>query len=261
MADRDPLSGKIFIGTCTDQKADRIKKLLETKDAELIKMPLIETGKAGLSREIKYMQDHLALFDWVFFTSGYGIRFFFGLMHQTDAPSNWHKRLKYAVIGKAAEEILHEYGIKADYVNAGAGGEDMAELFLNVVNETGNKILFPTGNLSEKGAVNILMRKHEVFPVEVYRTRMTDHPDREAMDIISSGKYDMILFLSPSAFNNFLRVCHPVLKQQTYRMGCIGHTTGKAIRAAGFTPDLIAGGKGIDDLLYHLEKYYYIVLT
>ena len=105
------------------------------------------------------------------------------------------------------------------------------------------------------------MRKHEVFPVEVYRTRMTDHPDREAMDIIFSGKYDMILFLSPSAFNNFLRVCHPVLKQQTYRMGCIGHTTGKAIRAAGFTPDLIAGGKGIDDLLYHLEKYYYIVLT
>jgi uroporphyrinogen-III synthase len=79
--------------------------------------------------------------------------------------------------------------------------------------------------------------------------------------MIASDKYTMILFLSPSAFHGFLKLCHPVLKQKRYRLGCIGETTASVIRAAGFVPDLVAGGKGIENLTNHIERQYNGILT
>ncbi|MCD6202703.1 MAG: uroporphyrinogen-III synthase [Bacteroidales bacterium] len=261
MSNNNPLSGRLFISTCTDNKADRLKNLLERKSAGLLMMPLIYIEKADISPEIKYMQDHISSFDWVFFTSGYSIRYFFEFMDQTSHSPKWREQLKFAVIGKSTEKLLSQHGIHADFVNTGAGSLKMAEHFLRKVTKTGKRILIPTGNLADKRVTTLLLKSHEVFPVEVYRTKMTNRPDKKAMDVISSGKYDMILFLSPSAFHNFLSICHPILMKKRYRLGCIGQTTAKAIASAGFVPEIVAGGRGIDDLVYHLEKHYSQVLT
>ncbi|NOY38648.1 MAG: uroporphyrinogen-III synthase [Chlorobi bacterium] len=256
MHDLSPLYNKAFICTCSDKKADKLGLLLKKKGARLIKMPLITIGKSLLTPGINFVLEQINSFDWLFFTSGYGVDCFFDLMHQLKINGTWKKKLKYAVIGKATAETLSGYGIEADYISDAPGAEQLAVNFLNNIEATGLRILFPAGNLSGSRVSEILKDRHELVTVTVYHTHTVKYPDKQALNLLSSGNYDMILFLSPSAFNSFMTVCHPVLRLKTYRIGCLGPATAGAVISSGLDPDFIGEGRGIVELVRQLEKHY-----
>jgi len=251
-----PLSGKTFISTGSLEKTDKFHLLLEHKGARVIDMPLISIEKATATKEVKFMQKNISDFDWVFFTSGYSIQFFFEFMSISGLSEN--KRLKYAVIGKASRDILRSYNIEADYVCDASGAISMARGFLQNIHEKRLNILIPSGDRSDGAAGKILCSEHNIYPVRVYRTLLEMNPEKRGMQAISSGNYDMIFFMSPSAFQNFLNVCHPEINAAHYHIGCLGPTTARAVSLSGFKPDFVGPGKGIDELVCQLEEFYLI---
>ncbi len=138
-------------------------------------------------------------YDWIVFTSGNGIRFFFKKLFAMGRDTRVFANTTFAVIGKASGERLMEFGINADLCANVESSAGLLEAFTDV-DVSGKSILLPQAEISSEELPNGLAgRGAKVEKLTVYKTI------EKEIDDVDLDYIDQILFTSGSTVKAFAK--------------------------------------------------------
>lgn len=143
-------------------------------------------------------------YDWIVFTSGNGIKFFFKKLFAMGLDTRIFANTQFAVIGKASGERLMEFGIKSDLTAETESSAGLLEAFADV--DVRNKsILLPTAEVSsEEFPEGLANRGAKVDKLVVYKTI------EKEIDDVDLDYIDQVLFTSGSTVKAFAKKFGPV---------------------------------------------------
>ena len=200
-----PLKDKVIISTRPVDIHDDLPELLTKAGASVVSLPMIQIEQTQLSATEEQSLQTLDQYQWIIFTSKNGVVSFFKQMIETLGNTTLPTDLKIAVIGKNTAAELDYYGY-APYFTA---NENSSDGLLKELKEKHNlqnqNILLALGNLAGDKLETELSKANSVTRINTYQTVKPLAADSKILDAISTEKYDLIVFTSPSTFNNF---CH-----------------------------------------------------
>lgn len=137
--------------------------------------------------------------DWIVFTSGNGIQFFFKKLYASGADARLFANTQFAVIGKASGKRLAEFGIKADLTADVESSAGLLEAFSGI-DVSGLSILLPQAEVSSNELPEGLSaRGAKIEKLAVYKTVETE------IDNVDLDYIDQILFTSGSTVRAFVK--------------------------------------------------------
>lgn len=234
------LENKVFISTRPAGQSAELEHLLSEESATLISMPTIDIRPLPLD-EFSWLQlKNLDSFNWIVFTSPNGLKYFFARLFDLQNNYGLPEHLKIAVVGKKTAAHLECYGTSAEFINLGNTAEDFANDFFHRVS-LGERVLFPIGNLARSVIEDKISIKAICTRVLFYETIMPQEINNEALPLILSNRYDMIILTSPSGCSNLLQLVSDKMDISTLRLVCIGQTTAAEVIRSGIEPLITAG--------------------
>lgn len=142
---------------------------------------------------------NVAKHDWIAFTSGNGIKFFFKKLYAAGLDARIFANTKFAVIGKTSGQRLTEFGIKADLTAETESSSGLLEAF-STIDVSGLSILLPQAKVSSEQLPNGLSaRGANIEKLTVYKTIETE------IDDVNLDYIDQILFTSGSTVRAFVK--------------------------------------------------------
>jgi uroporphyrinogen III methyltransferase/synthase len=164
----------------------------------IVHRQIIECVEMKDTTEITKAIQDAARHDWIVFTSGNGIKFFFKKTYALGLDARVFSKTKFAVIGKASGERLQEFGIKADICAANESSTGVLEAFSNV-DVNGLSILLPQAKVSsEELPTGLLNRGARVEKLVVYQTI------EKEIDDVNLDYINQVLFTSGSTVKAFV---------------------------------------------------------
>ncbi len=183
-----------------------------------VHVPLIKIVPAESYKEFDSYITHIRNYDWIVFSSRYGVEYFFQRFRNLGFDARRLHNAKIAVIGQSTRNKLNMYGINADLIPQDESSRGLIEAFKRE-DLKGKKIFIPRSNLSDKGIKTLLEEQGaEVIASVAYNNIMPDNlPD---LDLSS---FDEIMFTSPSTVRNFKKRYGKIPVDITVK--CIGNVT------------------------------------
>lgn len=159
--------------------------------------PLIQIRKTEISPADKEKVSALA-YDWIIFTSRYGVRFFFELLDEAGIDIRRLAQVKIASVGAVTSEALAAHHLRADVESPTESAEGLVARFRQQ-EISGKRILLPR---SDKGLAylsdSLRQAGNEVTDLAVYENRPNEHAVK-----VDLSQYEKILFSSPSGVEAF----------------------------------------------------------
>ena len=202
-----PLLDKVIISTRAIETADTLPELLKAMGANVISLPMIEIVQSQRGPGETELLQNAEQFDWIFFTSKNGVANFFKHLIDVKGSTELTKQVKKAVIGSKTAAELDYYGYAPDFMSEGNTSEEMLEQFYREYQPDNQKILLALGNLADDTLLNRLSKENEVTRINVYETVKPKSADAAILEAIKQDEYDLIVFTSPSTFQNFCSFC------------------------------------------------------
>lgn len=248
------LSGKVFVATRPKGKSYGMQTLCKEVGATLLELPTIEVSALPLKSSETDTIKNISKFDWIVFTSANGARFF---MQQIKSLGLSLQGVKIAVIGSKTGEILQAFGMQIDFIGNSCTGESFVKELEQVFSPNNPHVLWPTGNLAPTFRTEELQAIADVTRIDVYQTSPVEQLNKNIVETIKMGAYDLLLLYSPSAFHNFLEGTKGELSVSDLKVGCIGPTTQKACELKGLKP-LVVAKQASDKGLFDATVAYYL---
>lgn len=249
------LENKVFISTRPKGQSTELETLLNEESASLILLPTIEIKPLPINdSDIDYLKD-LDMFNWVVFTSPNGLKYFFARLFEIQNNYVLPNHLKIAVVGKKTAAHLECFGTSAEFINLGNTAEEFSTDFYHRVN-TGEKILFPIGNLARSVIEQKLSDKASCTRILFYETVLPSEIDEDKLNLIFEDKYDMIILTSPSGCNNLLKITKGKVDHTHLRLICIGQTTSAEVIRNGLEPLITAGTANSQGIYSAILNYF-----
>lgn len=165
----------------------------------IVHRQIIECVEAADSEQTTQTLRNAAKHDWIVFTSGNGIKFFFKKLYTLGLDARIFANAKFAVIGKASGERLAEFGIKADLVAETESSAGLLEAFANV-DIKDKSILLPQAEVSSEELPEGLAAKGaNIEKLTVYKTI------EKEIDDVDLDYIDQVLFTSGSTVRTFAK--------------------------------------------------------
>jgi uroporphyrinogen-III synthase len=256
---RRSLSGKIVVTTRAPEQSQELSDALEALGAEVKLLPMVSFQPPANSEELDLALQRLPEFDWLLFTSQNAVRFLFrrGCELKNRRPIQPARPLVGAV-GAATAQAARNLDIRVDYVadthTAPALGAELRHAM------AGKKVLLPRSDRSDDRLPAALREAGAtVVEVEAYCTAPPDSIDATILESIKNGRVDVILFASPSAFENFRVAIAPdeaAALPDRIKFAAIGPTTAEAIRAAGVDVAIEASEASAASLANAVAEYF-----
>lgn len=250
------LKNKIFISTRPEGRNDELAGYIREQGGQVQELPMIEIQPRPLEDDLKKALFRLSAYQWLIFTSPNGIWYFFHHLKQIFGHVQLPQGLKIATIGKSTAAHLHQYNLHADFINTGNTSDDFAKALTTEFGNTRPNILWPTGNLSKNVLKNKLNAKANITVIYVYNTVMPASVDQTILNQVIQDHYDLIIFTSPSGFENFKEVVDDESVLQKLRVASIGNTTTEAIQQHHVHPVLTARMSSAKGIAEHITDYY-----
>lgn len=197
----------------------------------------------------------LDTFDWLVFTSGNAVTFFFQRANQL--PNYSITQLpKIAASGSATARKLADRGVAVDFIPDEFVGE---ELVAGLGDLSGQTVLLPRAKIGRPKIIDLLQESGAaVTEVPLYDT-VTASPDATAVADLQQG-FEAITFTSPSSVRNFLKIADDIGLERALLdesvVVCIGPITGKAARERGLAVSLVPAEYTIDGMVAALVDYF-----
>jgi uroporphyrinogen III methyltransferase/synthase len=170
-------------------------------DANVTHTPLIEIGRIADSGPLYDAVRALDTFQWVVFTSRYGVRYFFEAFHRMQSDVRMLAPLRFASVGKTTAAELRKHGIRPDLQPDDESAEGLVRAFA-AAGEPAQRILLPRSDRAVKYLPEALAGMgHDVTEAPAYSNRV--NAAAKAADL--SG-YRKIIFASPSGVDAFIRL-------------------------------------------------------
>lgn len=249
------LKGKRIISTRPLEVSDDLPNILKDCGAEVLALPMIELLPSVLTEDERFSLANLADYNWVFFTSKGGVSSFFKQLIEVNGDTTLPKQLQIAVIGGKTALELEYYGYKASFISSGNNSEEFITEFKSTLDIKNQNLLFILGNLANDYLIDQLKQENKVKRINTYQNNCPSKIDSSILNQLKTNEYDLIVFTSPSTFNNLIKfIDHDVLK--TLKIASIGSTTSKAITNAGLKPLLTASQSSTEGLKAAILDYY-----
>ena len=164
-------------------------------------------------------------YDWLVFTSRYGVKYFFERLKTIKLDSRFLKGIQIAAIGNSTKNALLEHGICADLIPKIESSIGLLKEFCVRGPLKNKKIFLPRSGLSDKGLTDGLRKMGAKVTASVaYRNVMLENlPDLEL------ESFNEIMFCSPSGVRSFVRRFGNSIPKKT-KITCIGDVTKKEVQ-------------------------------
>jgi uroporphyrinogen-III synthase len=254
-----PLSGKVVVNTRAPEQSQELLDALEALGAEVRNLPMVGFAAPENSDDLDSALRRFLEFDWVFFTSQNAVRFVFrrGCELKSRRPVQ-PARPRIAAVGTATAQAARNLDIRVDYVAQNQTGESLASELRESM--AGKKILLPRSDRSDdRLPTSLRAAGADVLEVVAYRTTMPESVDAAILESIRKGTVNVILFASPSAFENFRVAIAPADVAELanrVQFAAIGPTTATAIRDAGARVAIEANESSAAGLAEAIADYY-----
>lgn len=251
MNDTLPLSGKRIVVTRAEEQSGFISKELEKLGASVLGVPTIKIEPAKLSPEDDAKVSAFGKYDVAIFTSTNAVRH---VGSHVDMKKGGDGKPYVVAIGKRTGEMLGGSGIAPDLIPDKFNSADLLES-LGGLDWKGKKVFVPKGNLAgSEVADSIRAHGGTAEEVVVYNTLPNDSIDGQLKGEVESGKFDAIVFFSPSQIKNFLNVFgNSVLGGK--KIAVIGPTTKKAAESSGLHVDVMPGNSTTESLIASMVEH------
>ena len=249
------LKDKVIISTRALEPSDTLPEIMRSSGAKLLSLPMIEIIPSSLDPRMTDKLNNLNQYDWIFFTSKNGVVNFFKQLIDAKGSTELPKTLKLAVIGYKTGLELEYYGYAPTFISEENTAEEFMNRFDAKYKPENQNILLSLGNLADNTLQNNLSLKNTVHRINVYQTVKPAQADTEIIDLIKNNQYDLIVFTSPSTFNNFCTFYDSSLLEKL-KMASIGSVTTKAIQKAGLEPLFTAKKSNAEGIRDAITEFY-----
>jgi uroporphyrinogen III methyltransferase / synthase len=253
------LLGKRVVVTRTREQASALVDRLSDLGAECLEFPTIRIVPPSDWSEVDRALDGIETFDWIFFTSPNGVRFFMDRLESLGLDLRILKDLRIGVIGPATAQALKSYHLRPDLVPEQYQAEALLEALAEIPFRH-KKVLIPRAAEAREILPEGLRRLGaEVTVVSAYQTLPADSAGETLEKALSREEVDCVTFTSSSTVVQFLALFPrqkilSLLKKAT--IACIGPITAKTARDNGLTVSIEAEEYTIPGLVKAIEGYY-----
>lgn len=170
---------------------------------QVVHTPLIRITPRTLSAEERQQALALRQYDWILFTSRYGVRFYFRLLDEAGCDLRQLAGVRVASVGPETTAALRQHHIYPDWESPTGSAAGLVAYFRQL-EVTGLRLLLPR---SEKGLPSfsdaLVQMGHHVTDLPIYHN--TPNPEAGPIDLAPFRK---ILFSSPSGVEAFQHMYH-----------------------------------------------------
>ncbi|GAA5416255.1 hypothetical protein Pryu01_01287 [Paraliobacillus ryukyuensis] len=256
---KNPMKGKNILVTRSTAQAKPMMERLRVMEANPVHIPLI-TFQAIRSDEIKQGLETIEQFQWLFFTSANGVRFFFDNLQHYGIVQRKLDTIKFAVIGEKTDQMLQLYGYQASFFPSSYQANSMGKQFVRFFGND-KRVLLVVGSKSTFEIQEVLQAEQvQTTALVVYETVYETAYQQRLNELIQQDNLDVYTFTSPStvvSFDNQTKDLETEMKQikATRLCVCIGSTTKEAAQESGFqrvlTPKQFTTEKMIQTIFHH----------
>lgn len=186
-------------------------------------------------------------YKWIFFTSKNGVDCF---LKQNPSLDN----CKIAAVGPKTAEAIEAYGYDVDFIPSVYNAKTMAKEFF-LIEENNNPVLFVRGKISTSVLIDAFTELGRSFDcVEVYDTVINRKEKATLQKNLKKHTIDFITFTSPSTVWAFVELAESNEAYFNIPAVCIGTTTEKSAREAGFKQTMIPNEFTIEGMLESMSR-------
>lgn len=247
------LKNRRFIYTRSAGDSSELRAMLAEHGGNLIDLPTIVVAKKKLDSLSKTTLEQIQLFDWIILTSSNAVKYLFEHITELNPNFKFSDKIKFAVVGAQTGKALENYGYNYHYINSGITGVEFANE-LNQIIVSNQKALYPTGILTGKNMENVLQNR--ITRINIYETIMPASIDNTIIKQIIDDNYDMLIFTSPSGFENLSQLVSSYIDITKIRAICIGTTTQQAMQIKGVQPLAVATTADSIGIAESIIEYY-----
>lgn len=165
---------------------------------KVVHTPLITVKKASNSTINQLLKDGLKTYDWIIFTSQYGVQFFFETLDELNFDIRNLAGIKIGSVGETTTETLKKYRLYPDIESLTESAEGLVNYFKeNDIKD--QKILLPRSDKGLKYLSEQLEKlKNEVTDLSIYENQVNENPQK-----VELSDFQKIIFSSPSGVDAF----------------------------------------------------------
>ena len=250
-----PLKDKRVLVTRERSQAQPLIEKLIAKGAVPVRFPVLQFQPLPVP---EFENLDINMFDWVLFTSGNAVRYFF----QNFADNRWQladkgwQDFKIAVSGSATAAVLEGYGILPDFVPEQFVGE---QLVAGLGDLSGQNILLPRSKRGRPEIAQMLRQKGaNLLEIAMYDTIPTE-PNSDDWAIFDLG-FDVVTFTSPTSVQHLVDILEgenrSVSRLAKKMIASIGPITSQSVKSSDLPVHVEADPHTIDGLLSAIEQYF-----
>ena len=243
-----PLFGKQIVVTRAHEQAGDLSERLRALGADAIEFPVISIRPPEDTGPLDRAIGHLALYDWLIFTSVNGVQYFMDRLDRSDQDLRSFKA-RICAIGPATRQAIESLHLKVDLMPKEYVAESLVEAFRSERLQ-GRRVLLPRAAAARDLIPSELAKLGvQIEVVDAYRNVIPEAAAERAHEIFSgSRKPDWITFTSSSTVQNCIEAAgRDALRGM--RIASIGPVTSETARTHGLTVDVEAKQYTIDGLV------------
>ncbi len=216
---------------------DETAKLVREYEAVPVTCPMIDIQWPQNCKPLDDAIYQLGTFDWVLFTSGNSVRFFFErvqmLQHNLKTEN-----VRFGVIGKATHNKLNEYRIQADFVSSVATAEGFLNEFAETYKIEGLRFFLPLSEIARDTLPNGLKERGGIVSTATaYVNQAVEHLPDTVINQLKAGEIDWVLFTSSSTAKNFYSALSKAgIQGNSFSTASIGPKTSETLSDLGCSP-------------------------
>ncbi len=254
------LHGKnIVITRSAEDSKDSAQKFIEL-GANVISFPTIDFIDVPDYSEFYQAIKNLDQFDILIFTSPNSVKIFFEKLNEKNIKVDLSK-IKVAAVGKKTSEELEKRNLNVDVIPSIFNAKELVEELQNQNLITGKKILIPCSKIAREELPSLLKENGaEVFRIPIYDIGFPpEEIIQKNLEKLDRFKTDLIIFTSPSTFNNFISLLNlenPENYFEDKKVAAIGTTTKSAIENFGINVDILPEEFSMEGLIKSVVEFY-----
>jgi uroporphyrinogen-III synthase len=228
-----PLKNKKIILTRTDEQNREAAPLFEAAGAVIYSLPMIKI--VPLDNKKEFLKCLYAQPDYIVFTSANAVKIFFEKLREYTGEVEISSEA--IAVGSKTADLLRSYDVNPGIIPSVHSSKGLIQYFEDKA-ISGKKFFIPRSAIAKDEFVDFLKQRNAIVMVmDLYNTTLPslDETAPYAEEIFHEGA-DVIVFASPSAFNNFIQLTGDKGEEflRETNIAVIGPVTGMELYHSGF---------------------------
>ena len=256
---QNSLKNKKIVVTKGGEQTGQSLSLLEKAGAEILYFPVLKIITLYNNPLMDVCLAKFSDYDYLIFTSVNSVESFEAYCQSVNFEPNYYN-ISVAVVGQKTKSKCGEAGIPVSITPKEYSAKGLLEAF-SKYDIKGKKILIPCSAIARDELKTGLEKAGAVIdPVPVYDVVVPDKQDvKDEIDLINKNNYDVFIFTSPSALNNFISLLDISSETDFFKkkiIAAIGTTTAEALRNKNLAVNIIPDEFTLEGVSQKLIDYF-----